>query len=170
MLTIGDFHKNKRTKDGRSSRCKKCAIRHVGEWQRKNPEKVRDHHAKYRLKYPDKYKALHRKASDEWNARNPEKVAASRRRRTAEGRGAEAMRKSYLKHRKRRMEEHQKWLRDHPENVLHHNRKRIEEITPAYAAGLLSHGSDLKPKDFPQELVELKRTHLKIHRQLKTKI
>jgi hypothetical protein len=46
-------------------------------------------------------------------------------------------------------------------------KRAIIELRDCYIKDLLCDGTSLKPKDIPQEMVDLKRTHLKIHRQLK---
>ena len=44
-----------------------------------------------------------------------------------------------------------------------------EALGDQYVIQQLRQRTVLRKTDFPQELVELKRAHLKIHRQLKTK-
>ena len=39
---LEDFHKKAAAKDGRQSRCKKCAIDRVVQWQKDNPEKYKE--------------------------------------------------------------------------------------------------------------------------------
>ena len=53
---------------------------------------------------------------------------------------------------------------------LHQKRRYkrgVQELRTFYIKDRLCKGTSLKPKDIPVELVELKRKHLKIHRQLK---
>ncbi len=62
------FHKNRRTNDGLSSRCKQCAIAISKQWRDQNPEKVKMIARQTYLKNPDKYKA----AARAWALANPE--------------------------------------------------------------------------------------------------
>lgn len=48
-----------------------------------------------------------------------------------------------------------------------HRLRSSLELRDNYVIDLLRDGTSLKSTDFPQELVELKRLHLKIHRQIK---
>jgi hypothetical protein len=89
-----------------------------------------------------------RKYVKAWGLRNPEKVKA-RKKKGSRG-NSETRRMAHKRSRKRR---------DIKDVINCHDR---------YIKKLLCDGTSLKPKDIPQELVELKRKHLKVHRQLKT--
>jgi 5-methylcytosine-specific restriction endonuclease McrA len=98
------------------SRCKKCLIADTAEWQKRNREKVRASHAKYRERLghavnarikewrqsnPDKAKAIRRRYSEKhadvetkakaaWKAANKPRIAEYTRRRVTLKRGGEA--------------------------------------------------------------------------------
>lgn len=52
---LSDFHRNKTTKDGRTSRCKECAKATTREWYSKNTEKAKASAIKARKSNPDAY-------------------------------------------------------------------------------------------------------------------
>jgi hypothetical protein len=68
-----------------------------------------------------------------------------------------------------------RWVTDNKERHIEQNRKHqkafwrraVTELRDCYIKELICDGTSLKPKDIPRELVELKRMHLKFHRQLK---
>jgi hypothetical protein len=64
------------------------------------------------------------------------------------------------------------WRSDHPvearNRVSKTDRKRRDDIADCYVRKVLCAKSKLKAKDIPQNLVSLKREHLKMKRKLKT--
>lgn len=52
---LSEFHKNKRTKDGHSSRCKECAKSVTRDWYSKNPERAKASSLQSRKNNPDSY-------------------------------------------------------------------------------------------------------------------
>jgi hypothetical protein len=92
-----------------------------------------------------------------WQKRNPDKVReaarAYRKKNKAKQRQKERGKPGYKL--KRRRHEKARRLRS------------SAELRDDYVIDLLRDGTNLKSTDFPQELVELKRIHLKIHRQIK---
>jgi hypothetical protein len=45
--SLDEFHKRSSAKDGRQSRCKKCAVQIVVQWQKDNPEKYKANWSKH---------------------------------------------------------------------------------------------------------------------------
>jgi antitoxin component HigA of HigAB toxin-antitoxin module len=45
--SLDDFHKRSAAKDGRQSRCKRCAVDQVVQWQKDNPEKYKANWSKH---------------------------------------------------------------------------------------------------------------------------
>ncbi len=56
-----EFHRDKSRKDGLFPHCKACAIKHVSEWQKANPEKRAPVKAKWQKANPQKSAAAARK-------------------------------------------------------------------------------------------------------------
>lgn len=65
---LTDFHKDKANKLGHSYRCKLCAIAHVGQWQKDNPEKKRANSRNWVANNKD----AHRKNNKQWAINNPD--------------------------------------------------------------------------------------------------
>ena len=97
-----EFHRDKSRKDGRFPHCKLCAIKHVSEWQKANPEKRAPVKAKWQKANPQKgaaatmkwyaahytaYRAKNRNAlnawQSQWKRNNTPQVNASTARRRA---------------------------------------------------------------------------------------
>jgi hypothetical protein len=76
VLPLDRFHLDKGKKDGRSSRCRRCAIRIAREHQSAHADERAEYMQGYRRKNRSRYNALLR----EWRAKNPgrDKVIASR--------------------------------------------------------------------------------------------
>ena len=91
---LDDFYKEKRKRNGRESRCKKCAIRKTEQWIAKNPNDHREKSKRYyhshkneRIAYARSYyannKDKHLAAVRSWTRNNPSKPALyTQRRRT----------------------------------------------------------------------------------------
>lgn len=88
---LGEFHRNKNTKDGRTVRCKTCAIAATLAWARDNPEKHVAHGMAWEKAHPQKASAKrtryrqnhpeqHRADVAKWRMANPEKHNAINRR------------------------------------------------------------------------------------------
>lgn len=80
---ISDFHNSKSSGDGRTWRCKKCAVIAASEWAKNNPERRAKISSDWRKNNQQKIKAYYEKnAADsiervkKWRIDNPEKFAA----------------------------------------------------------------------------------------------
>jgi 5-methylcytosine-specific restriction endonuclease McrA len=79
---LDEFHNNKGSKDGKTTRCKPCAIDAAREWAKANPEKVRARCREIARRNKHKYKERLRN----WRKTNPEaarlqnRICSSRRR------------------------------------------------------------------------------------------
>lgn len=82
---LDEFHRNKRSSDGRHSRCKPCAIAAVRASQRKNPEAKRATDRAWRERNPGawrewratnagKERERHRKQRERWSQQNAGRV------------------------------------------------------------------------------------------------
>lgn len=113
----------------------------------------------YYLRNAAKVKA----ASKAWKKANPEKARASAaacgKRRAPRDPAEQTARKA-------------RWRARHPEQAklesARSHRKRVEEISPSYAAQLFCEGSSLKPSAIPAGLVDLQRAQLQLRRLCKT--
>ncbi len=66
--SLDDFSRDRSAKDGLQSACKGCRRLVVGEWRRKNPDKVRAYSKMYQRENADQRREYRR----EWRRRNPE--------------------------------------------------------------------------------------------------
>ncbi len=91
-----------------------------------------------------------------WNRKNPERRAVNKNR-------------DYIKHKEKRIETQKIWRKNNPCKMAALIKKRNDricgELTDAYVRGQLV--SYFGVKNPPQELIELKRVQLQIHRALK---
>lgn len=55
-LSLNEFYKNNKSKDGYQHRCKKCAKETVSNWQKQNPKKVHTRNMRWEKRHPDKVK------------------------------------------------------------------------------------------------------------------
>ena len=74
-ISLDNFHKQKASKDGRSSYCKLCHKAYNVLNKKKNKQKIKEQHRVYRLKHRDKLNASRK----EWGKNNPDKVARNAR-------------------------------------------------------------------------------------------
>ena len=133
------------------------------KWARENREKVRQQDLRYAAKHPG--------AVSERNRNYYKKNAAKIK---------DAAKKWATENKSRMNARTKKWRLKNPEKVKAYQQsipkeklrargnERTARAADGYVKRLLVHGTNLETSDIPQELVELKRKHLKIHRQLKT--
>ena len=79
-LDLDLFHKNSRSKDGRCSYCKACALLTTNEWRKSNPEKKSRNNRNYSLRHREKLSAKRRIYEKAFAMKNPEEFLARRRR------------------------------------------------------------------------------------------
>ena len=143
------FHKSSSTVTGFSHTCAKCLN------ARKNADYARD---------PVKANAIKRA----WDARNVEKVREQDKIRGQRYRAKPEKRELLAKAAKR-------WKDANPEKIKASSKKRAEKLTDAYIRHLLCAGPGGKriPKskwpEIPQELIEVKKIHLKLKRAVEEK-
>jgi 5-methylcytosine-specific restriction endonuclease McrA len=63
---IGEFHKGEKYKGGIRSQCKKCAHKQVGEWQKNNPDKVKESRQKSWENHREERNTKRRKRPIDW--------------------------------------------------------------------------------------------------------
>jgi hypothetical protein len=144
------FYSHPMGADGLRSRCKSCCRAECKKWDDAHPEKRREYSLSYHHQNPEKCKKKMRdrywqdpqKARErvkEWAIQNPEIVRAAR----------------------------AKYNAENGEKISERRKKAVAELSDAYVKHVLTLRSDLTPSDIPQDLVELKRIHLKLKRTLK---
>lgn len=142
------FNKDKNALTGFAHKCRNCA----------NERKNKDYATRPETRI----------AKRAWDARNAEKVREQERIRHQ---------RYYAKPevKARREEWYRKWVLRNPEKIETASKKRAGEITDAYVEHLLCSGGGGKriPKaqwpEIPQELIEVKRMHLKLQRAINEK-
>jgi len=72
ILPVLEFSKDRRTKDGLQSQCKRCKVESKREWRYKNPEKRMEILRRWKDKNPDKVKEQRKR----YNQRYPKKIKA----------------------------------------------------------------------------------------------
>lgn len=68
IFTLDNFHNSKKTKDGKTSRCKRCAIQAAADWAKEHPELIRERCRVYANLHSDK----RRERFNKWKLDNPE--------------------------------------------------------------------------------------------------
>ena len=88
---LGEFHNDKRKKDGKKHACKCCTREYARKYRAANPEKVKERNRKYYAANPEKQREYRRQryaanpekyneAERQYRAANPEKCKESKRR------------------------------------------------------------------------------------------
>src|ERR1700675_2874141 len=60
-LPLTEYHKNYKGKDGHQSRCKKCAIEKMAQYQRENKERVNEKNKQWKREHKDEVREAFRK-------------------------------------------------------------------------------------------------------------
>ena len=75
---LSDFPKNKQTKDGTNTYCKKCMYQKYGKpWAKKNPDKVKEGRLKWAKLNPEKVRFAHNKSQKKF-AKNHREIMNQR--------------------------------------------------------------------------------------------
>lgn len=146
---LGEYYKNRRNKDGVHSYCISCVMHTSREWQRNNPENVRETDLKYRLNNPEKRRATTR----EYYINNREKILASGR---IWDRGNPEKKKKYRR----------KYAQSNHEKMKESARRNTEKLMPSYVRGLIIQQYNIDTADITPETIEMKRRNLKYYREL----
>jgi len=160
---VGEFWKCKASKDGLAYQCKSCASSRARRWRAENPDKVAEQGRRWRAENPGKSTETSRR----WRAENPEKATELGRRWQIENpeKCRESSRRWRAKNPEKIAEKAREWRAKNPE--------RSREISKKYIRRGIEGLSDyyvkltLNVPNPPQELIELKRLQLQIHRELK---
>ena len=125
--------------------CKLCAIERKRKWRNDNQEKLKEYNKEYYKKNSEKVK----KKFQSWYVDNKERYV-------------EKCKVWALANVERIRSNSRKWTRDNPEKVMINNRRSMVEISDSYVRNKLG----LKKVDVPQEVIELKRQHIILKREL----
>lgn len=130
--------------------------------QWRTPGEDREWRKQWRERNKDKCKEYRRK----WNSLNKDKVNAQQR--SWRERNKEAARLRDKKYRKKYCEKlriaHRKYLASNPGYNAAYHRKQIENLADWYVRARMSRGTNVPPKLWPDELVELQKTNIKLKR------
>ena len=140
---VGEFTKDRYQKDGLKNRCAACDAKFYAE----NSEKLKAQNAKYRNENSEKVRARYRK----YYAENSEKVRAGQAKRYAENTEKERVRRA-------------KYYAENTEKEMVRRAKRYARISLNLEDSFVRYR--LKNPNPPQELIELKRIQLRIHREI----
>jgi len=135
------------------------------EWADANRERVREQKRQSALRHPETAKRYQR--SEKYRLYHKARYAAN----------SESVKQRAKKwkdeNKARHLETVRRWQASHPvrtkELKQKCKRKARTTLSDSYVKQELARKTTLRHSDIPQELVELKRAHLKIHRQLKAK-
>ena len=61
LKPITEFHRHRKTKDGRFNYCKKCASAAATKWAKEHPDRTKAMHKAYRERYPERHQEYRRK-------------------------------------------------------------------------------------------------------------
>ena len=142
-LSPEHFYRSKREALGFVHLCKPCSRVYLSRWRKENPDKARAQKKRYFAKYPEKK----REAKKRQCANNLESWRASLKRRSDARRA-----RNPEKYRTRGRAQGQ---------------KQAAELADVYVKKLLVHATSLPFAVIPQELVEVKRLQLLLHREVK---
>lgn len=68
-----EFYKNEGSSDGLGGYCKSCTSKGAVEWQKANPERLKEHRRRYEDSHPER-KVQMQERFDRWKEENPEKA------------------------------------------------------------------------------------------------
>ena len=139
MKPACDYYALKTGKLGLTSRCKSCTAANSKAIRDADPETAR---LKSKLR------------NQSWNAHNPEKLRAR-------------LKRYAQKHPERVKAYKDKWADKNPSYVKEFQKRRRVKLSDTYVRSVLCNHCSLSFADIPQDLVELQRAYLKLHRSLK---
>lgn len=118
---LEEFHKDRRAKDGRKSRCKECSREDALRWRKENLERAKEASRRWRKGNPERA----REATKRWKINNPERAKEINRR--------------WRKENPERVKEiGERWRRQNPKRVSyhsirHHLKKQLNTPNPPEA-------------------------------------
>ena len=133
-----------------------------------NREEVISRSVKWRSENRDKWNASNRKRRSENLEKWKAWAAKSRLNNIDARRESDRKRREKLDPQKE-YQRNKDWEKNNPEKLKASRRRRRENLTDGYVRGLLVNRTILKNSDIPQELVNIKREHLKFQRKLNDK-
>ncbi len=179
-MPLEDFYKQVRNKYGRASRCKQCSSFNAKLYYVNNYEKIQEHSLKYRTANPEKERERLRK----YYAENREKeIERARKDRTENPEKFRERRRKYrTKNHEKVLEGWRRFYASNPEKMcargrnyysanhdkirLRHRDQRLN-LSNIYVRDCIVKGTSLSASDIPDELIELKRAHLQLGREIK---
>jgi len=159
---VAEFSVQKASKDGLAFQCKSCAAEYKRRYHEENKEKVSASKRRYREENKEKVSASKRRYYEE----NKEKVSASLRRYREENRETlSAKQRRYYEENKEKVSAYKRRYREENRETLSAYQRRYHEAIPdAYVKRILG-ATPAAP--IPQPLIEAKRFHLRILRELR---
>lgn len=160
--TTEEFHRDRTKPDGCTHSCRSCHNEAKRKWRAANPDKQRAYKNKRRKKerqYDAKRRREHaekvRERIRNWQRQNPEKIRAY----------ADA---NLEKIRARERKQHASNPEKYRELRRKTRAKSRRDLSNGYINRLLTHKHPfLRAADIPEELIEVKRQHIKLVRKLK---
>lgn len=152
---LTEFYKKNTGRDGLCQECKGCCKQRSKEWQIKNKKKREDYHKQYYIENKGSIQTYKKKYYQE----NKEKIDKNK--------------KEWAKNNRKKCNKYsKKWKSENPKKVKEQSqadaKRRCDKVLPCYAMQLIvGKSSFLSAKNIPQELVEAKRAHILIKRELK---
>lgn len=144
---LEEFPKDRNRKGGLRNHCKVCMKAYAAKWRADNLEKVKERSAKYRAGNQERIKAMHANWYPKWYTSNSEKVKAAMAKYRAEN--PEKVKAGKARYRAK-----------NPDKIAAHNAMYRLNLSDT----CVKHR--LKVPNPPQELIELKRIQLRIHREI----
>ena len=136
----------------RTEKSKQAAIDRANKWVEENKDRVKEYRREYYLREKDRLQALHKKYylehRDEINKGKNER---------------------YLKERDQILKRNKNWKMNNKGKVKELSDLERKNLSGNYVRNIIRQGSKspLKHRDIPDELVEIKRLHLQLKREIK---
>ena len=126
----------------------------VSKWRRNNPDKAKEIRRKARVKHITKYRKANREYMKKFRAENPD--VARQRDRDYKDRNREALK-----------EKAKDYYERNRERIAVKCKHEVDELADHYVKCVLCSRSPLVHNDIPEQLVETKREHIRLRREIR---